>query len=164
MIFFFGFFYTDLDSNLCPYHSGEVFQDPSTEWQGSVSDGILTFECDSYESNSDAHAILWQSLGTFSFNSPNPPVSGFVDIKLHKTNGVESVATLVPGEPEEPPTDCELADVNNDGSVDGTDLSLILGFWGNNCDGCAQDINNNGDVDGSDLSFVLGFWGCVNEG
>ena len=155
---------TDLDSNLCPYHSGEVFNDAKTDWTASLDQGILSFECEPFAQNADAHAIQWQSLGTFSFNSPNPPVSGFVDIHLHKTTGIESVATLVPGEPEEPPTDCEIADINNDGQVDGTDLSLVLGFWGSNCNDCSTDINGDGQVDGSDLSFILGYWGCEDNG
>jgi len=48
-------------------------------------------------------------------------------------------------------------DLNDDGYVDGSDLAIVLGAWGN-CDGCVADINDDGSVDGSDLAVVLGQW------
>ena len=56
----------------------------------------------------------------------------------------------------EPPVVCD-GDVNGDNFVDGTDLSIVLGFWGS-CNDCPADINQDGQVDGSDLSVVLGYW------
>lgn len=48
-------------------------------------------------------------------------------------------------------------DVNRDGKVDGSDLSIILGFWGgSNTD---ADVNNDGIIDGADVTIVLGNWG-----
>ena len=50
------------------------------------------------------------------------------------------------------------ADFNDDGQVDGADLSVILGAWATeNCD-----LNLAGGscfIDGADLSVVLGEWG-----
>jgi len=51
----------------------------------------------------------------------------------------------------------EPGDVNADGSIDGTDLALVLGSWGA-CAGCPEDLNEDGVVDGIDLAFVLGGW------
>ena len=48
-------------------------------------------------------------------------------------------------------------DINHDGVVDGTDLSILLGFWGP-CT-CQADINGDGQVTGLDLSILLGNWG-----
>jgi len=48
-------------------------------------------------------------------------------------------------------------DLNQDGAVDGIDLTLVLGFWGE-CAGCVADINDDGVVDGNDLAIVLGAW------
>jgi glucose/arabinose dehydrogenase len=48
-------------------------------------------------------------------------------------------------------------DMNGDCLVDGTDLSIVLGFWGQS--GPEGDANGDGNVDGGDLSIVLGFWG-----
>lgn len=47
-------------------------------------------------------------------------------------------------------------DLNDDGVVDGTDLSILLGAWGT-ADPIA-DITGDGDVNGSDLAVVLGNW------
>ena len=52
-------------------------------------------------------------------------------------------------------------DFNEDFDVDGTDLSLLLGHWGENVDppGSGFDLDGDGLVAGGDLSRVLGFWG-----
>ena len=51
------------------------------------------------------------------------------------------------------------ADVNHDHSVDGTDLTIILGMWGSNGSPLGADINGDGTVNGLDLTFVLSGWG-----
>ena len=48
------------------------------------------------------------------------------------------------------------ADVNGDGTVDGEDLSIILGNWGGGQ--VNADVNGDGRVDGGDLAMVLGDW------
>ena len=53
-------------------------------------------------------------------------------------------------------------DVNGDNFVDGTDLSIVLGFWGD-CAGCPADVSGDGQVDGLDLSIVLGYWNTLCE-
>ena len=50
-----------------------------------------------------------------------------------------------------------LADINQDGAVDGDDLTIVLGAWGS-CTGCPGDINDDGLVNGDDLAIVLGGW------
>ena len=47
-------------------------------------------------------------------------------------------------------------DLNRDGSVDGVDLGVLLGNWG---EATAGDIDGNGTVDGIDLGILLGSWG-----
>jgi len=46
-------------------------------------------------------------------------------------------------------------DVNGDGIVNGADLAVVLGNWGQ---GGVGDINDDGIVDGADLAIVLGNW------
>jgi hypothetical protein len=46
-------------------------------------------------------------------------------------------------------------DLDGDGSVGGSDLSILLGYWGNCCRG---DLDGNGNVDGADLSILLSCW------
>lgn len=54
-------------------------------------------------------------------------------------------------------------DINGDGIVDGTDLSLVLGYWGRcSTEDCPPDLNNDGVVDGADLSVLLGGWGSCS--
>lgn len=48
-------------------------------------------------------------------------------------------------------------DVAISGIVDGADLTLILGNWGEK--GGAGDANNDGVIDGGDIAVVLGSWG-----
>jgi hypothetical protein len=49
-------------------------------------------------------------------------------------------------------------DINLDGVVDGADLGLLLGAWGDCANCCAADVNGDGVVDGADLGLLLGDW------
>lgn len=51
------------------------------------------------------------------------------------------------------------ADLNDDGAVDGADLSILLALWGR-CGGCPADLDGNGEVDAADLATLLGSWGA----
>lgn len=48
-------------------------------------------------------------------------------------------------------------DLNDDGTIDGADLGLLLGAWGA-CRGSCGDINLDGQVDGADLGLLLAAW------
>jgi len=54
--------------------------------------------------------------------------------------------------------ECEPADFNCDGIVNGNDLGALLGQWGP-CLGCPADFNGDGIVNGNDLGVLLGYWG-----
>jgi len=49
------------------------------------------------------------------------------------------------------------SDLNGDGTVDASDLAILLGAWGGSDP--AADINGDGTVDASDLAVLLGSWG-----
>jgi len=56
------------------------------------------------------------------------------------------------------------ADLNGDGQVNGTDVSVILAGWGQCGSGsvCDGDINSDGSVNGTDLAVVIEGWGpCI---
>ena len=53
--------------------------------------------------------------------------------------------------------DC-IGDLTGDGKVDGADLAIVLGSWGE-CVGCASDLNGDDIVNGEDLTLLLGNWG-----
>ena len=48
------------------------------------------------------------------------------------------------------------ADLNDSGTVDASDLAILLGGWG----GAAGDLNGSGSTDASDLAILLGAWGA----
>ena len=52
-------------------------------------------------------------------------------------------------------------DIDGNGTVDGGDLSVVLGFWGQPVDppGSGADLNGDGLVTGADLTEILSFWG-----
>jgi len=70
------------------------------------------------------------------------------------------VLLAVLGGGERAAAQCAPADINNNGVVDGTDLTELLSAWGtNNAD---ADINGDGVVEGADLTVVLVSWGpCI---
>lgn len=53
------------------------------------------------------------------------------------------------------PGDCG-GDLDGNGRVDGTDLAIVLAFWGSSSP--IADCNGSGEVDGTDLAMVLGRW------
>lgn len=58
------------------------------------------------------------------------------------------------------PSDFDAADLNEDGSIDGLDLAILLGAWGGSGGGAGSgDINGDGSIDGADLGVFLGRWG-----
>lgn len=58
------------------------------------------------------------------------------------------------------PDECQcFADVNNDGTVDMTDASLVGAAQGNACGVCAEDVNHDGVVDTTDWAIVLNSFG-----
>ncbi len=54
-------------------------------------------------------------------------------------------------------TDGSPADLNGDGDIDGADLGLLMGSWGE-CSGCAADLSGDGAVAGDDLGILLSGW------
>jgi len=52
--------------------------------------------------------------------------------------------------------ECDFADLNCDGVVDGADLTILIAAWGS--DDAAADLNGDGTVDGADLGVLLANW------
>jgi len=54
-------------------------------------------------------------------------------------------------------------DVNSDGVVDGTDLSILLSNWGPSAAGTPWgDLNGDGAIDAMDMNIVLSDWRCTH--
>ncbi len=82
-------------------------------------------------------------------------------------NGIPDLADLLAGtsvdaDLDGKPDDCLpcVADINGDGVVNGADLGLLLGTWGQA--DVPADFNGDGDVNGSDLGMLLGSWGACS--
>lgn len=58
------------------------------------------------------------------------------------------------------PSDCELGDIDCDGSVNGSDLGILLLLVGPCPDpySCVGDLDNNGEVDAGDIGMMLVLW------
>jgi len=60
------------------------------------------------------------------------------------------------------PTPVQPADLDGDGAVNGSDLGILLGFWGASSGPpeppIAADLDGSGLVDGGDLGALLGAW------
>ncbi len=57
------------------------------------------------------------------------------------------------------PDSCEcVGDIDSDGSVGGSDLAALLGYWGTT----GGDLDNDGTTAASDLATLLGNWGPCN--
>ena len=52
---------------------------------------------------------------------------------------------------------CGVADLNSDGHVNGIDLGLLLGAWGQA--GAAFDLTGDNHTDGADVGVLRGAWG-----
>jgi hypothetical protein len=52
---------------------------------------------------------------------------------------------------------CGVADLNCDGHVNGPDLGLLLGAWGQV--GATFDLTGDNHTDGADVGVLLGAWG-----
>lgn len=58
------------------------------------------------------------------------------------------------------PDECQspTGDLNQDGRIDGADLTILLAEWGSESSAFA-DVNADGVVDGADLTILLANWG-----
>ena len=135
------------------YHSGDAY-DP-TDWSVSTADGAITWTGGNYASNANGNALRFATLYNFWFDADRPPSTGAATLGLFKPGAAGSVnsialAAQVPTAPASNP-----ADLDNDGVVNGADLSILLNNWGGSTIG---DIDGNGTVDAGDLAILLGAW------
>ncbi len=61
------------------------------------------------------------------------------------------------------PTSPCTGDLFEDGTVDGTDLALLLPYWGVGGQGGNADLDGDGVVGGSDLALLLTHWGSCSQ-
>lgn len=54
----------------------------------------------------------------------------------------------------------KIEDINQDGSVDGNDLAILMSSWGSG--NVSADLNNDGIIDAADMSKMLNSWGVYS--
>ena len=57
-----------------------------------------------------------------------------------------------------PIPECNQADFNGDGIVNGYDIGSMMSAWGP-CDNCPQDLSGDGIVDAQDFGLLFALWG-----
>lgn len=118
---------TLLDTTLAAYEGGSCPQDPAD---------LILLDCD----DDDCGA---QSSVTFAATAGEPYL-----IRLGGRQGVQGSGTFS--------VECVgvFGDLNGDGVVDGADLGLLLGAWGQS----GGDLDGDGTTNGADLGLLLGAW------
>ena len=87
------------------------------------------------------------------------------------TDGISDACEIASGAPDinhnNTPDTCEcIGDIDTDGTINGSDLGVLLAYWGPTTKAAASiacDLNVDGVVNGSDLGILLAYWGpCSN--
>ena len=154
---------------------------PYSDMQGS---GFLSMSFDTGPLDSSVCMSLWNggdwqtSLNWPYGNDFSLTVTSGLNLQFEEAStvslmgyaGTTSQVTVVNSGPERPVLEvtvevpdvapCE-GDLNADRTVNGSDISMILGYWGQ--DDSVYDLDRNGLVDGADLAIVLGWWGVCPD-
>jgi hypothetical protein len=84
-----------------------------------------------------------------------------IKVRNESANDLD-VGPFVFGLTMETPYVC-LGDLDNDSTVGGADIGLLLSNWGPCGSACIYDLNNDSKVNGGDLGLLLAGWGpCPN--
>jgi hypothetical protein len=120
---------------------------------------VHDLKIDLYRSNGTVLVATQNSLpaGLFeqltSFVLPTTEAYQFKISSASSTDNIQLYSLTVQLTPGQPPL---VGDLNDDGFVNGADLGILLGNWGNA--GGPADLNNDGFVDGGDLGILLTNW------
>jgi hypothetical protein len=137
-----------------------------TDWTGVVSSGSITWNvAQTYAQNTNANALRWGTLYNFRFVADVGPDTADATLGLYKPASGQPNEFVVGSidVPGVPPVLCPpcAADYDNNGGVDGGDLSAFFSDFEAGAD-CA-DVDLNGGVDGGDLSSFFSLFeagGC----
>lgn len=132
-------------------HSGEVTS--NAPWNTAIDKLAITWSTEPFASNPNANAIRWGITDSFSVVCDRPPARGQATLTLFRSALPIVAGVTVPSAGGAP----LLGDLDADGVVSASDLSILLGAWGR-CGGCAADLDGNGTVDSADLAILLGAW------
>lgn len=153
-------------------HTYDCFTYRTDIWIDATSNSLTS----DYLSGMPADQIIidyeyWSSVVTISVDATiitDALAEGFVSVKIGNDQGADGCDYINEGASaprliityQDPETPCP-GDLTGDRIVDGSDISMVLGYWGQ--DNPAYDIDGNGLIDGADLAIVLGWWGVCPE-
>jgi hypothetical protein len=129
-----------------------------------TSDGVF---CRSWVGHTDEPTPK-RIVHEWDYDGPHQPRPGLARVHLNlwlvngnaPLDGQNQEISLVSFD-FEPDGTC-LGDLNSDGLVNGADLGLLIGDWGNTGGGIG-DLNGDLLCDGADLGLMIGAWGeCAN--
>lgn len=154
---------TNIGFSAPKYHSGDqnagaAGYNQNTAWVGTRTADAVSWATTPFAQDSTANALRWSTMYNFRFDADQPPQAVAATLGLFKPVTASSTTTSVsisakgPSAPQPP---ANPADLDDSGTVDGADLGILLGAWGN----AAGDIDGNGTTDGSDLGLLLAAWG-----
>ncbi len=101
---------------------------------------------------------LFETVEVYQLTAASESPLRIADLAITDTNAFHyqmpaySVSTLVLQATALP------EDLNADGFIDGLDLGILLGNWGENANASGGELNGTAPVDGLDLGILLGAW------
>ena len=140
---------------------------PDDDFDGCTADGTSGLITLTWKGGCVASTIELVGLGTLSGTF----TSGFTITGIGTASECyDIIVTFDDGSVADPvngchncgdPPVCGGGDFNDDGSIGGADLNILLAYWGsNNVD---LDLDGDGEIGGGDLTIILSNWGaCPN--
>ena len=141
------FGHSSLNTDVCMslWNGGDWLYWMEWPWTGTPFSITITPGLSSQFATATSVALMGYASSTY----------GVTVVNSGSQKPVLEVTVDVPDTPQ-----CD-GDMNEDGVVDGVDVSLVLGWWGRSHQG--YDADGSGSVDGADLAYVLGNWGPCPE-
>jgi hypothetical protein len=124
-------------------------------WTATVANGMITWTCEP-NTQANANAVRWSTLYNFRFTANVAPAANNADVTvgIWKAPTANSPATSITSTAVVPSTPVIVGDLNGDGSVNSSDLAVLLNGWGT----AAGDLNGDGTTDAADMAVLLGNW------
>ena len=155
-------------SNQWTWGSGEPFVFQS--WSAGQPDSGDTATIDWAGPNGQCETLTW---GDENCTVANLPAALFLEWSADCNNdsivdyGQIRIGQLADTNNNGVPDTCEcIGDIDTDGTINGSDLGVLLAYWGpttSDATSIACDLNIDGVVNGSDLGILLAYWGpCSN--
>ena len=120
----------------------------------------IVVEYDSPASSSGFTAIATNTLGESAETYIKSDPCGFTNYVSYSSIGFPTNAWVLSVVTWPSDTVTCVGDLNDDGVVNGADLSLLLAAWGS--DDPVADLTGDGVVGGADLTLLIGNWGlCI---